>query len=174
MKTARNISWEIRGRRLVDGTLVDQHVATGFGPDAASAIRWARRHQPANTSAFHDADLRAIPDPLGPDFPILPVASPLLASLVVLACVCVSAIGGQPISSAPEVFHDELVGLSADLPSTGSTRGPGKFFDRDTVVALFVFGCSIGALIWAGMQLDRKDDAESAKAIQDITRTYDL
>ena len=82
---------------------------------------------------------------------------------------------GRPhfLSPSPEVFHDR-VGLSADLPSVGSTRGVGNFFDRDTVAALLVFGCSIGVLIWAGMHLDRKDDAESAKAIQDITRTYDL
>lgn len=324
MKTARNISWEIRGRRLVDGALHDQHVAVGFGPDAASAIRWARRHQPANTSAFPDADLRAIPDPLGPDFGVkqspftFPTVSCLLAGLVVFAgnfeanggdsisagfsadgqatragagmvaaptrtgfesllhktagpadsllsghrkapvartetrqsgfipnsasdtlrgdsaqvgndATTTSRVSVRPaqkfypspspsrddasrlafveshaggretvrwqrnpdvwagvagdaggrigrphfLSPSPEVFHDR-VGLSADLPSVGSTRGVGNFFDRDTVAALLVFGCSIGVLIWAGMQLDRKDDAESAKAIQDITRTYDL
>lgn len=218
MKTARNISWEIRGRRLVDGALREQHVAVGFGPDAASAIRWARRHQPANTSAFPDADLRAIPDPLGPDFGVkqspftFPTVSCLLAGLVVFAGNF-EANGGDSISAgfsadgqatragagmvaaptrtgfesllhktagpaenlspSPEVFHRQ-VGLSADLPSVGSTRGVGNFFDRDTVAALLVFGCSIGALIWSGTQLDRKDDAESAKAIQDITRTYDL
>lgn len=79
----------------------------------------------------------------------------------------------ENLSPSPEVFRDR-VGLSADLPSVGSTWGVGNFFDRDTVAALLVFGCSIGVLIWAGMHLDRKDDAESAKAIQDITRTYDL
>lgn len=79
----------------------------------------------------------------------------------------------ENLSPPPEVFRDR-VGLSADLPSVGSTWGVGNFFDRDTVAALLVFGCSIGVLIWAGMHLDRKDDAESAKAIQDITRTYDL
>lgn len=57
------ISWEIRGRRLVDGALVDQHVATGFGVDAASAIRWARHNEPAKMASFPDCDLRAIPDP---------------------------------------------------------------------------------------------------------------
>ena len=38
-------------------------------------------------------------------------------------------------SPPPEVFHDR-VGLSADLPSVGSTRGVGNFFDRDTKAAL--------------------------------------
>lgn len=171
MKTARNISWEIRGRRLVEGTLVDQHVATGFGPDAASAIRWARRHQPANTSAFPDSDLRAIPDPLGPDFPILPVVTPMLLSLA-LACVC-AGCGGQPSSLPPDGFLNG-VGFAADLPSQ-SDRGVGNYFDRDLCAGLLGFAFAAGIFVWAGKKLDAQDKAESSRRLgqilNDLNRT---
>lgn len=212
MKTARNISWEIRGRRLVEGTLVDQHVATGFGADAASAIRWARRHQPANTSSFPDADLRAIPDPLGPDSGVkplqfyFPTVTSLLVSLGFLASVC-AADGGDSISAGfsadgqatragagmvaaptrtgfesllhktagpaenlsppPEVFHDR-VGLSADLPGVGSTRGVGNFFDRDTKAALLTLAVAAVVLVRSGFCLDRNDREESARRVRDM------
>lgn len=318
MKTARNISWEIRGRRLVEGTLVDQHVATGFGPDAASAIRWARRHSPVNTSAFPDADLRVIPDPLGHDFGVkqspfaFPTVSCLLAVLVVFAgnfeanggdsisagfsadgqatragagmvaaptrtgfesllhktagpadsllsghrkapvartetrqsgfipnsasdtlrgdsaqvgndATTTSRVSVRPaqkfypspspsrddasrlafveshaggretvrwqrnpdvwagvagdaggrigrphfLSPSPEVFHDR-VGLSADLPSVGSTRGVGNFFDRDTKAALLTLAVAAVVLVRSGFCLDRNDREESARRVREM------
>jgi hypothetical protein len=95
------IPWEIRGRRLVDGALCDQHVAVGFGPTAKAAIAWARRHEPAKMSSFPDSDLRAIPDPLPVGLSSLPapfaVACAIVTACVLLAGVC-AADGGQSIS----------------------------------------------------------------------------
>jgi hypothetical protein len=88
------IPWEIRGRRLVDGALHEQHVGIGWGSDAQAAIAWMRRHEPSKTASFPDVDLRAIPDPFQSPFPIRPL---ILASLVVLASVSVAA-GGESIS----------------------------------------------------------------------------
>lgn len=178
MNTARTISWEIRDRRLVEGTLVDQHVATGFGPDAAAAIRWARRHMPVATSAFPDEDIRAIPDPLGPDFgakaPVnLPVASPLLASLVVLVCCYCIGCGRQHSSPSPDGFINE-VGSAADLPSQ-SDRGMGNYFDRDLCAGLLGFAFAAGIFVWAGKKLDAQDKAESSRRLgqilNDLNRT---
>lgn len=168
MNTARTISWEIRGRRLVEGMLVDQHVATGFGPDSASAIRWARRNEPAKTASFPDEDLRAIPDPIN-----LPAASPLLASLVVLVCCCCIGCGRQSPSPSPDGFLNG-VGFAADLPSQ-SERGMGNYFDRDLWAGLL--GCALGltAFVWAGKRLDAHDQAETnrrlGQILSDLNRT---
>lgn len=72
MNHHRYIPWEIRGRRLVDGCLVDQHVATGFGSDERSAIQWARHNEPDKTASFPTGDLRAIPDPISAGFSCAP------------------------------------------------------------------------------------------------------
>ncbi len=115
--TERTICWEIRGRRLVDGALVDQRVATGFGADAASAIRWARYNEPSKMAAFPDADLRAIPDPIN-----LPSAPSLLTSLCLLVSVC-AAVGGQSISA----------GFSCPEAATRAGAGVGKFAGFDSL-----------------------------------------
>jgi len=122
------IPWEIRGRRLVDGALHEQHVAVGFGPTAKAAIAWARRNEPAQMSSFPDADIRAIPDPVS--IP-LPVVSSLLASLGFLACVC-AADGGQTISAGFSETHPDAratragAGMVAAHERTGFESQPHK------------------------------------------------
>lgn len=76
---------------------------------------------------------------------------------------------GRPhsLSPPPEVFHDR-VGLSADLPSVGSTRGVGNFFDRDTKAALLTLAVAAVVLVRAGFCLDRNDREESARRVREM------
>ena len=76
---------------------------------------------------------------------------------------------GRPhfLSPSPEVFHDR-VGLSADLPSVGSTRGVGNFFDRDTKAALLTLAVAAVVLVRSGFCLDRNDREESARRVREM------
>lgn len=73
----------------------------------------------------------------------------------------------ENLSPPPEVFHDR-VGLSADLPGVGSTRGVGNFFDRDTKAALLTLAVAAVVLVRSGFCLDRNDREESARRVREM------
>lgn len=231
----RRIQWSVTGQRNRGQWGREVFCAVGFGSSADEAIADALKSDP-DAGSWRPEELIAKPDRIHlqgesdsiqphkldsagstpAPAPILPAVSSLVASVVLLASVCVAS-GGQSVSVAsridekrphrsepwlspdslgaqseravshgrfsspdptsptennspsPGVFHDR-VGLSADLPSVGSTRGVGKFFDRDLLTGLLTTGAAIvvlgGAGCWITRYPDRRDEEEQARRVR--------